>query len=150
MCCRTLIEPLDREVATAVLLLGQFISNGNGETFSRRIEEEGTTVTARFEQNALRLEIGPSITTMDGHNGKRITAGVYFEIACKYAEKVGGKVSQLSNIMACANANGGSQNVIVAHYPETPLSWDRVCAGFAEVIAGGHVHDDYDEPIATG
>jgi hypothetical protein len=119
-----------------------------GDIFVRRIEEENATVTARFEQNALRLEISPSITTLDGHNGKRLTAGVYFEIACRYAEKVDGVVTQLSNIQACANANGGSQNVAVAKYPEQPLSWENVCHGFAEVIAGGHVHDDYDEPIA--
>lgn len=132
-------------MAKAVLLIGQFVPVGMG--FVRHIAEEGTSITATFETNALRLSINPSITTLDGHNGKRVTAGVYFEISAKYAEKVDGKITQMSNIMACANANGGSQNVLVAQYPEIPLSWDRVCSGFSEVIAGGHVHDDYDEPI---
>lgn len=146
MCCRTTIEPLDIDVARAVLLVGQFVPNANATEFVRALEEEGAKVTATFEQNALRLSITPAITSLDGHNGKRITAGVYFELAAKYAEKVGGKVTQLSNVAACAGQGG--QNKVLAVYPDQPLNWEAICMGFAEVIAGGHVHDDYDEPIA--
>ena len=143
MCCRLTIEPLDADVARAVLLIGQFVPSPNATEYDRIISEEGAMVTAVLEHNHLRLSLSPAITNLEGHNGKRITAGVYFEIAAKYAEKVDGTITQLSNVIAC----GGSSRVL-AVYPHQPLDWSTICAGFAAIISGDHVHDDYDEPIA--
>ena len=112
----------------------------NGNEFGRSIPEEGTRVTATIQSDALHLQISPTISMMSDHSHKRIAASVYFEIAAKYAEKVSGTVTQLSNIGACV-ADGVSSKVL-AKYPEMPLSFERACIGFQEVLAGGHIHED--------
>lgn len=146
MCCRMTVVPCDPEIARTVLLVGMFtqVFEGSNE-YARSIPEEGTRVTATIQADALHLQISPSISMMSHHSYKRLAASVYFEIAAKYAEKVDGTVTQLSNIGACV-ANGVSSKVL-AHYPNMPLSLELVCIGFQEVLAGGHIHED-DEPIA--
>ncbi len=148
MCCRLTITPCDPDIARTILLVGMFtpVFEGGNE-FGRSIPEEGTRVTATIQADALHLQINPTISMMSHHSDKRIAASVYFEIAARYAEKVDGTVTQLSNIGACI-ADGVSQKVL-AQYPDHPLDWSRICVGFAEVLAGGHIHDDYEgEPIA--
>ncbi len=107
-------------------------------SFSRNIPEEGTSVTATITPRSLDLQIAPTISMMSHHSHKRIAASVYFEIAAKYAEKVDGTVTQLSNIGACV-ADGVSSKLL-AQYPHLPLSFERACIGFQEVLAGGHIH----------
>lgn len=118
----------------------------NDRTYERLIPEEGTSVTATINTDYLSLSITPAVTTMAEHSHKRLAASVYFEIAARYAEKVDGKIAQHSNIGACI-ADGVTEKVL-AEYPNHPLDWQRICVGFADVLAGGHIHDDYDEPIA--
>ena len=137
MCCRLTVTPLVPEIAKAVLLTGMFETQENG-TFIRRIPEEGLAahVIARLEteSNCLRLEIWPSISQYQHHHEKRIAGGVYFEIAAKYAEKVGGRIEQLSNVIGCTES--GVDKKLLAQYPDQPLLWERVCAGFQEAILG--------------
>lgn len=118
-----------------------------GNVFERSIPEEGTMVTATIQADALHLQINPSISMMAHHSDKRLAAGVYFEIAARYAEKTDGKITQMSNIGACIE-DGISQKVL-AVYPDHPLDFNKICVGFQEVLSGGHIHEDYDsEPIA--
>lgn len=146
MCCRLIVKPIDAEIARAVLLVGMFTST-YGDAYERRIQEEGTTVTATIQDDALHLQISPSISMMSHHSNKRLAASVYFEIAAKYAEKVNGTVTQLSNIGACIE--DGVSAKVLAQYPDMPLDWTKICVGFAEVLAGGHIHDEgAEEPIA--
>jgi len=142
------VKPIDPEIARAVLLVGQFTQQFEGmDTYSRSIPEEGASVTATIQADALALQINPTISMMSHHSDKRIAASVYFELAAKYAEKVDGTVTQLSNIGACVE--DGISMKVLAQYPEHPLDWAKICVGFAEVLAGGHIHDDYEsEPIA--
>ena len=141
MCCRTLIRPIDAEVARAVLLIGMFtqVYEGSNE-YSRSIPEEGTRVTATIQEDALHLQISPTISLMSHHSDKRLAASVYFEIAAKYAEKTNGTITQMSNIGACIE--DGVSAKVLARYPDEPLDWDKICVGFAEVLAGGHIHED--------
>ncbi|HSE47031.1 MAG TPA: hypothetical protein VLA89_17065 [Gemmatimonadales bacterium] len=151
MCCRTVVKPIDPEVARAVLLVGQFTQEypPDGNSYARSIPEEGTRVTATIQADALHLQISPTVSTMADHSHKRLAASVYFEIAAKYAEKVDGTVTQMSNIGSCIE--DGVSAKVLAVYPDQPLSWERACVGFQEVLAGGHIHEDFDsEPIATG
>jgi hypothetical protein len=141
MCCRMTVTPIDPEVAHTLLLVGMFTQTyEGGSVYERSIPEEGTRVTATIQSDALHLQITPSISTMAHHSGKRLAASVYFEIAAKYAEHVDGKVTQLSNIGACVE--DGVSAKVLAQYPEHPMDWQKICVGFAEVLAGGHIHDD--------
>ncbi|HWO72741.1 MAG TPA: hypothetical protein VNN21_04215 [Dehalococcoidia bacterium] len=138
ICCRTSVYPLDHRIAVAVLQVGQFRptfwppGSDYASTWERSIPEEGTKVTASLAGDALDLTIAPSISAYVQHSGKRITAGVYFEIAAKYAEKVGGKVIQRATVTGCKSA--GDSGLLLAHYPDLPLTFDRVCSGFQSVL----------------
>lgn len=129
-----------------MLLIGMFTPQ-NETIYVRRIPEEGTSVTAMIQADSLSLAISPTVTSMAEHSHKRLAASVYFEIAARVAEKTDGKITQHSNIGQCVQ-DGVTQKVL-AQYPQHPLDWQKICVGFAEVLAGGHIHEDYDsEPIA--
>jgi hypothetical protein len=142
VCCRLSIRPLDPEIARTVLLVGLFTPQ-NDRTFQRMISEEGTSVTATINADHLSLAITPAVTQMAEHSHKRLAASVYFEIAARYSEKVDGKITQHSNIGQCIQ--DGVTEKVLAEYPEHPLDWQRICIGFAEVLAGGHIHEDYED-----
>lgn len=112
----------------------------DGDTYARVIPEEGTKVTATIQADALHLQITPSISVMSHHSYKRLAASVYLEIATRYAEKVDGVITQMSNIGACV-ADGVSSKVL-ARYPHEPMNFEKVCVGFQEVLNGGHIHDE--------
>lgn len=148
MCCRLSISPCSPELARTVLLVGLFTPLSE-TVYERSIPEEGTKVTATVGTETLSLSISPTVTTMAEHSHKRLAASVYFEIAARVAEKTDGKITQHSNIGQCVE--DGVTNKVLAEYPRHPLDWQRICPGFAEVLAGGHIHEDYsDQPIATG
>ena len=138
MCCRLLVSPLDAEVAHAILFLGMFNPPATDAGFWHRVAEAGTTVNAVFSGEHLRLELSPSISYYAQHADKRISGGIYFEIAAKYAERVGGTIKQISNVEGCKD--GGTTEHILAMYPHMPMLWERVCPGFREVILGGEEH----------
>lgn len=151
MCCRLTIQPLSIEIATAVLLTGEFYPMfvdipqvAASRQFYRDISlDDGSQhrVVARMEpeNDALRLELSPSISQYMQHAAHRIDGGVYFEIAAKYAEKVGGVIKQLANVSGCVEA-GGINEKILASYPSRPMMWEQVCRGFQEAILG-HTHE---------
>lgn len=142
MCCRLTISPLNIEMANAILLLGEFVQTGLLEYHRDvRLDEYNLhRVIARLEEqnNTLRLELSPTISLYPQHMVHRIDAGVYFEIAAKYAEKVNGHIVQLSNVAGC---NNGTSERLLAYYPTQPLMWDQVCPGFQEAIMG-HTHNE--------
>lgn len=127
------IRPLDVDLAKVVLTVGMFTPDPNFLGWSREAED-GTTIRATFEGDALRLELSPSISIYQHHADKRISGGMYFEIAAKYAEKVNGTITQLSNVVGCTD--GGVNTRVLAVYPEQPLMFEQVCPGFREVILG--------------
>ena len=142
MCCRTVVQPLDRETAFAILTVGLFKPvywppdrPDLAVRWERAVPEEGTVVVVLTTNDALELSITPAISVFDHHAGKRVTAGIYFEIAAKYAEKVGGVVVQRATVDGCREGNG-TQELLLASYPEMPLSFERVCAGFRSAILG--------------
>ncbi len=137
MCCRLTVHPLDPEIATLVLRTGLFVpSDDLGLQWSRYVLEEGCSVNAILipDAGALRLELTPSVSAYEHHMTKRLAGGVYFEIAARYAEKVDGKITQLSNVTGCTE--GGVSEHVLAHYPALPLCWEQVCPGFREAIMG--------------
>jgi len=147
VCCRIVCTPIDPEIARTVLLVGMFTQAYEGGSYDRSIPEEGTRVSATILPDSLQLAITPTISLMSHHSHKRLAASIYFEIAAKYCEKVDGKMVQMSNIGACIE--DGVSAKVLAQYPDMPLSFERACIGFQEVLAGGHIHDDFDsEPIA--
>jgi hypothetical protein len=146
MCCRTVVRPLNQQLARATLTIGQFkpvyFAPDNPDfamRWERAVPEEGTVVTVHVIKDALELSISPAISTFNHHLGKRIAAGIYFEIAARYAEKVGGVVVQRATVEGCTMGES-SKELLLASYPSMPLSFDRICAGFQETILGEAHH----------
>jgi len=141
MCCRLVVTPLDRELAVAILTIGRFEpvywlpGADYAVRWERQVPEEGAVVTASLTGEALELSIAPAISIFAHHAGRRISAGIYFEIAAKYAEKVGGVILQRATVDGC-RTEGLAGELLLARYPELPLSFERVCAGFRSVILG--------------
>ena len=105
-----------------------------GTNWVREILEEGVSVHASLRDDSLELNLAPAISVFSQHEGKRIAASVYFEIAAKYAEKVGGTIIQRANVEGCRMSNDSS--LIIADYPSMPLKHENVCAGFRLVLLG--------------
>jgi hypothetical protein len=134
MCCRLDIRPLDRRLAAAVLTIGRFETLDETRAMWRRyVDEESASILARFEADHLALSISPSIANMAHHHGKRVTASIYFEIAARYAEKVLGTITQRATVMGCRPEQGECL-LLVARYPDLPISFERVCKGFQSVL----------------
>lgn len=81
----------------------------------------------------MELNISPAISVFAHHHGKRLAAGVYFEIAAKYAEKVGGEIIQRATVVGCKSGDH-PQELIIASYPHLPMNFERICAGFRSVL----------------
>jgi hypothetical protein len=105
--------------------------------WERVIAEEGTVVNASLSDDSLELNISPAISVFAHHHGKRLAASVYFEIAAKYAEKVGGEIIQRATVIGCKNGDH-PQELVVAHYPGLPMNFERICPGFQAVLLEGH------------
>jgi hypothetical protein len=142
MCCRTSVYPLETSLAASILRIGHFMprpgcqeEGGLPLVWVRPIEEEGTVVTVSLSSGVFDLTISPSISSFDHHLGKRITAGVYFEIGAKYAEKVGGEIVQRATVIGCKSSE--DSGLVVARYPSMPMSFERICHGFQSVLLPG-------------
>jgi len=101
--------------------------------WERAIDEEGTVVHASLRDGSLELNLAPAISVYSQHHGKRLAASVYFEIAAKYAEKVGGTIIQRATVAGC-KAGSQPQELVLGDYPAFPMSFDRICAGFRAVL----------------
>ena len=129
-------------MAASILRVGQFFPKpgcteeyGVPLSWARHIQEEGTVVTVSLSGGIFDLTISPSISSFDHHIGKRVTAGVYFEIGAKYAEKVDGEIVQRATVVGCKSVDGSG--LVIARYPSMPLSFDRICHGFQAVLLPG-------------
>lgn len=139
MCCRTEVTPLDDTIARVILAVGNFHPQGDpavAVTWRREVPEESCYVTVSLTGGRFEASIQPSVSSYDHHHGKRITAGLYFEICAKYAEKVGGLMVQKANVLGCKDTAESVSQLVLAHYPDEPLLWERACRGFQEVILG--------------
>lgn len=136
MCCKLTISNLDPDLAEAMLAIGLFLPLDKPLTWRRDLPEEGTSVFASFVLDQLQLQIQPAISNIDHHAEKRIAASVYFEMAAKFAEKVGGTITQRAQVAGCRIEGSTNADLIVARYPDQPLMFDHVCPGFQAVILG--------------
>ena len=147
MCCRMVVRPLNPELLRATLTIGQFQpahfgpeSTEMATRWERQIPEEGATVTVHVVNDGIEISISPAISHYEHHMGKRLAAGVYFEIAARYAEKVGGTVVQRATVEGCTTGPE-SKELLLASYPAMPLRFDRICDGFQAAILGEeHLH----------
>jgi hypothetical protein len=101
--------------------------------WERAVPEEGTVVNVSLSGETLELNISPAISVFAHHAGKRLAAGICFEIAAKYAEKVGGQILQRATVVGCKSGER-SQELLIANYPGLPMSFDRICTGFQTVL----------------
>ena len=139
MCCRLSIQPFDAKLAAELLRIGLFVPTYPTDDlpghWQRWVEEEQAAVNASFQADCLQLSLQPVIANWIDHHAHRITGGIYFEMAAKYAEKVGGEIRQHATVQGCRQV--GSEMLLLASYPSLPLTFNRVCAGFQEVFLLG-------------
>ena len=145
MCCQISVKPLDVHAAYAILATGLFVprkydANNNpleGSTWWRSLGDptEYVYVELRAANDQLRFFLRPTIGTYVAHQGKRLQAAVALEMAWRYAEKVNGMVTQHANVTGCTD-DGRTQRLIGA-YPDMPMDYSKLCAGFAELFLGG-------------
>ena len=107
------------------------------DSWERQILSENASVLARLDafSGVLSLSIFPAVTKDADHLGKRETAGVYFEIAAKIAEKVNGTIIQHSNVGIC-RAEIDNMERLLGTYPAMPMSFSRICPGFRQTLLG--------------
>lgn len=142
MCCRLSVFPLVPEVARDILLIGLFkpvywhpLHPDVAINYERAVPEESCVVNANITGDSLELNISPAISAYAHHAGKRVTASIYFEIAAKYAEKVGGEIIQRANVVGCKQGDDLS-GLVLARYPSQPMMWEKICSGFRAVLLG--------------
>lgn len=132
-CCKTKVLPLDKAVAAAVLATGMFVLGEHG-VWERRIEEEGTTITSYMTEDSLIFALTPPVASMEGHEHKRLAASCMYEMACRYAQKVNGRIEQFAiNVYPCLTE--GTTRVL-ANYPETRFDYSQLCPGFQTAFSG--------------
>ena len=139
------------EIAKMVLTIGQFTEQPNG-TWRREIPEEDTRVVATLYPDRLSVSLMPSVTTWEGHHHKRLAAGVMFEIAAKYHERVGGRLTQAGiNVPACQVETGGMVRTLLED-GEHGYFWERCCPGWQAVFLDNDASgpENPDAPIAYG
>jgi hypothetical protein len=153
ICCRTSVYPLETSLAASILTIGQFSPKSSSSeehgvplSWQRYIEEEDAIVSVSLAGGVFDVSISPSISAFEHHLGKRVTAGVYFEIAARYAEKVAGEILQRATVMGCKES-ASSAGLVIARYPSMPMTFDRICHGFQTVLMPGHY--DIDELRAS-
>lgn len=140
MCCSTCIFPVDPETAERILELGMFTPMTGAypsapTMWEREVrEDDGTKVTVRGQVvgDKLNLSLYPTIQKYEHH--RRVSGGVYLEIAVRVAEKCGSRIVQSSNVDTCIE-NSERQKVL-AEYPGKPMDWAAVCVGFQSSILG--------------
>ena len=135
MCCTCTVKPIVQETAEAILALGEFKDIG-GHTWERTVrDDEGYVVTVRatVSSDTMLLILYPRITAMEHH--RRVSGGVYLEIACKVAEKCGSRIVQSSNIGECIQ-NGDREKLLADYGAGQRLDWEAVCVGFQRAIGG--------------
>jgi hypothetical protein len=54
---------------------------------------------------------------------------------------VGGEIIQRATVVGC-KAGDNPQELVLARYPALPMSFDRVCAGFKDVLLNWQTDDD--------
>ena len=138
MCCRVQVEPLDPETAIAILTTAQFVKQEGGSWIRTVLDEEVEVRAHLINDHHLEISLYPSITHLDHHAHKRQAAGIMFETAWRYAEKVMGTVSQTGiNVPECME--GGRQHFLGSS-PTDPMTFERLCVGFKEVfLSADHV-----------
>jgi hypothetical protein len=152
ICCRTSVYPLETSLAATILTIGQFSPKpasaeeaGIPLSWQRYVEEEDAIVSVSLAGGVFDISISPSISAYEHHLGKRITAGVYFEISARYAEKVGGEILQRATVIGCKES-ASSAGLVIARYPSMPMTFDRICHGFQAVLLPGQYEIDEPRP----
>ncbi len=101
------------------------------------VEDDGREgdVTATITTESFDLNLSPAISTYPQHAGRRRAAGVYFEIATRFAERINGEIRQLSTVVGCKTGDAPLA-LLVARYPDLPIDFSRICRGFqAELLS---------------
>lgn len=132
MCCHCAVRPYDPLIAEAILRLGMFEQVPSTSLWTRHIWDENTAVSAHQEGDALVLTLAPVVASFEGHAHKRIAASVMYEIACRYAQKVNGTITQEAINVAECRLEGPTRTLAV--YPETRFDYSMLCAGFREAF----------------
>lgn len=87
------------------------------------------------QYSALTFRLQPTIySSSSDHSGRREIASVAFRLAGQLAEELGrGVIRQYAPVFSCSQQQGVA-SLVVASYPEVPLSWENICPGFRKIF----------------
>lgn len=105
-------------------------------SWERKLEDEGTSVTASIVEGRVSFSIYPSISMYAQHRDKRLAASVLFEVAARYAQHVNGEVVQRGLVGGCRPSGTATGDVVIARYPHVHLEHAAICTGFQAVLQG--------------
>ena len=139
MCCRVTIEPVSPNLHEVLHLAG--FAPISRDFWDREIRQNDlllSTVRAENKFTHVNLSLRPSIASHDlSHHVRHAAAGsIMFKVAMTLAEACGGTITQEGLMGQCLDANGDEKRLL-AQYPTMPLTFDRLCLGFSEVLMRG-------------
>ena len=99
---------------------------------------DGSVVKFAPQSGGGRFNLEPSIGdhSQENHLLHAAAAAIQFKTAMTLAETCGGRLLQSALVGACRLETGSGERV-VAQYPEQPLQWSSLCAGFRDVLSKG-------------
>lgn len=130
MCCRTVVAPLDKELAVSQLMVGGWVLQPSTGVWTRTFQEEGTSVSVRLTDDTMELSLTPPVHNLEGHAQKRNAAGAMYSLAAAYAEKSGAAIVTQTGINVPVCMSEGTNQRVLAVYPGSRLDFERLCHGF--------------------
>ena len=149
MCCKTFVKPIPAEpTLTLIMRIAGFA--GSRPSWQRK-HEEGS-IAATIEEGGMMLRLIPTISAHsdEEHEANAGRAAILFKLAMTLAESCEGVIHQRSLVSQClveARETGrlvDSMTIELAAYPERPLVFEALCAGFRRVLAPGVGQDAVD------
>lgn len=139
MCCRSSVQGIPDSWLFILEIAGFRPLENKPDHYTRNIGENNW-VTARHieEEERIRFELWPNIGThsLEQHQANATSAAVMFKTAMTLAERGNGEMIQEALVAECHAMNGGPSRVL-AVYPNIPLTFDRLCLYFQDVLMHG-------------
>ena len=134
MCCSQTVSRIGPRAVEILTLAGFIPSQGDSRLWRREAAPEQLVQVILNEAN-IQINLLPGVTDRQDHYDRKEAAALAFKLAAFLAEDAGAVVTQHSTVQPCLNQGRPSQ-IVIANYPERPLRFEAICAGFQEVFLG--------------
>lgn len=138
MCCKIILEPYNEAALHTLVELFGFQTVGSSvppQYYNLYLPGLQKLQIMKNSYSPLEINLYPQIHGIADHLGRRFATSIYLEFANMYAELVGGTATQKSIAPGCSGihqyvqANGTFSDILVAQYPEMPMTHQTICTG---------------------